>query len=100
MTYKVSPLNNNVLVSPLTTKETKEYTSKVLTDVESDKLNVLNYGRVIEVFDPINARFETGDIVLYQKLAAHKTNFGTPRQILVPSENIEGKLEVDNDQAN
>lgn len=98
MSYKLVPINENVTVIPLKPQEVKKYTSKVLTDVETNRLDVLNYGRVVEVFDPTKATYETGDIILYQKLAAHKTNFGDPRQVIVPFENIEAKLEeIEND---
>lgn len=93
MSYKLVPVNNNVTLIPLKPQEVKQYTSKVLTDVETSRLDVLNYGRVVELFDPTKAIYETGDIVLYQKLAAHKTNFGDPRQVVVPFESIEAKLE-------
>lgn len=93
MSYKLVPVNENVVLIPLKKQEVKQYTSKVLSDVETDRLDVLNYGRVVEVFDPTKPTYETGDIVLYQKLAAHKTNFGDPRQVVVPIENIEAKIE-------
>lgn len=111
MMYQLQPLNGNVAIVSLKSKEVKEYTSKVLADVETNKIDVLNYGRVVEVgpytfeqatqlvaltygseVPPHLPDLKPGDIVLYQKLAAHSTNFGDPRIVLVPIENIEGKL--------
>jgi hypothetical protein len=95
--YRLSPLNGNITLIPLTSKEVKEYTAKTLTDVETTKMDVLNYGRVV---DPSTSQLKAGDIVLYQKLASHKTNLGSPRELLVPLTEIEGKLtEVSDDQA-
>lgn len=93
MSHKLVPINENVTLIPLKPQEIKQYTSKVLADVETNRLDVLNYGRVVDIFDTTRATFETGDVVLYQKLAAHKTNFGDPRQVVVPFENIEAKVE-------
>lgn len=110
--YRLVPLNGNIAVVPLTPKEVKEHTSKALVDPHTDSMHVLSYGRVVHADTKLSLQqaalvsnfthelvdFGEGDIILYQKLASHKTNFGSPRQVLVPIENIEGKLEVENDQ--
>lgn len=107
MSYTLKPLNENIVVAPLKTKEVQEYTGKFLVEPDSNKMDVLSYGRVINADAPANARkaltgsdfvaVKSGDIILYQKLASHKTNFGDPRLVLVPIESIEGVLEVAND---
>ena len=86
--YKLVPLLNNVIIEPLKEKEVKEYTQKALTGVETGKMDVLQYGRVAQDTDD----FKTGDIVLYEKLAAHKTNFGDPRLLLVDKDHVQGRL--------
>ncbi len=92
MKYDIYPSPENILVEPLKSKETKEYTAKALADVETSHMNELQFGRIIHGSLKWGQEFGAGDIVLYQKLAAHNTNFGTPRQILVPIEQIEGAL--------
>lgn len=89
MTYFLLPKNGNVVLVELKNKEVQEYTGKALLDVDANSLNVLNYGRVIS---SASSNYVEGDVVLFQKLAAHKTNFGTPRQYIVPDTEIEAKL--------
>ncbi len=91
MPYKLTPLNGNLAVMPLNKKEIQQYSQKVLLDVETSRMAVLSYGRVISVPKKCED-FSPNDIILYQKLASHVTNFGD-RQILVPVEQIEGKIE-------
>lgn len=86
--YKLIPLGNNILIEPLQEKEIKEYTQKVLTGVETGKLDVLQYGKVANETED----YEIGDVVLYEKLASHMTNFGSPRVVLVDKEHIHGRL--------
>lgn len=90
MKYKLQPLNDNISVIELKAKEIKEYTGKALADVDSGKMNVLNYGRVVS---SSSDKFKAGEVVLFQKLAAHKTSFGVPSELVVPIEHIEAKLE-------
>lgn len=84
----LKPLKDNVLITELKEEELKEITGNVLIGVETNKLDVLNYGRVVQP----TKEFEQGDVVLYQKLASHKTNYGKPRVVLVPADKIEGAI--------
>lgn len=96
MIYKLVPSSKNIIVVPLKPRETKEYTSKVLADVETSNMDIIQYGRVIVGTDNVYKPkyfYKPGDIVLYQKLASHRTNFGDPRQVIVPMEYIEASLE-------
>lgn len=87
--YKLSARHSNVILEPLTERDTKEYTGKTLTGVETTSMDVLQYGRVAVEYKDL----KVGDIVLYEKLAAHKTNFGNPRLLLVDDDHIQGRLE-------
>lgn len=89
--YKLIGLHNNVLIEPIKAKDTSRYTSKLLADVDTNSMDVLQYGKV--VWTMINNQVKVGDVVLYEKLASHKTNFGNPRLVLVDIEHIQGKLE-------
>ena len=99
MSYQLKPLNGNVSVIELKPKEVKEVTAKTLIDTGSTKYEVLQYGRVVGVSQKEVGLVDVapGDIILYQKLASHKTNFGDPRIVLVPIEKIEAGLEATND---
>lgn len=88
MKYQLIPSDNNIVVVPLKPKEVKDYTEKVLTDTETSNMDVIQYGRVIYG----NDTYQAADIILYQKLASHKTNFGDPRQVIVPVDYIQATL--------
>lgn len=90
MKYRLVPQNNNVSLIEIKSKELKDITGKTLVDVDSSKINVLNYGRIVSAPEPTG--FKEGEIVLFQKLAAHKTSFGIPSELIVPVEHIEAKL--------
>lgn len=90
MTYKLEPLLSNVVVEPIKPKDVKLYTGKVLSDVETGGMNVLQYGKIAQ--DCVDCDLMAGDIVLYEALASHKTNIGEPRLVLVPIDHIQSKL--------
>lgn len=92
MKYQLIPSDNNIVVVPLKPKEVKEYTQKVLTDTETSNMDVIQYGRVVISEIAYRDIYKPGDVVLYQKLASHKTNFGDPRQVIVPIEYIQATL--------
>lgn len=95
MLYKLEPLQNNIVVEPIKPKDVKNYTGKTLSDVETMGMDVLQYGKVIRVHAPDkdhHCTFSADDIVLYEKLASHKTNIGDPRQVLVNIEHVQGQL--------
>lgn len=93
--YQLVPYGNNLVIEPIKAKDVKQFTGKVLADIETSGMDVLQYGRVvaIKVADEIAFNIEEGDIVLYEKLASHKTNVGDPRQVLVDIDHIHAKLE-------
>lgn len=88
MKYKLEPRLENVVIEPIKPKDVRNYTGKTLSDVETSGLDVLQYGKVVEDAEDLKA----GDIILYEKLASHKTNIGDPRQVLVHIEHIQGRL--------
>lgn len=88
MSYKLEPLLSNIVVEPIKPKDVKLYTGKVLSDVETGGMNVLQYGKVVQD----SPDFKAGDIILYEALASHKTNIGEPRVVLVPIDHIQSKL--------
>lgn len=96
MSYNLIPQNGHITVIPLKSSETKEYTGKLLNDVETTGMDVLQYGRVV-LIPSISKGYEwdfgIGDIVLYPKLASDKTNFGEPRQVIIEAEHVKGYLE-------
>lgn len=87
--YNLIPQSPNITVVPLKTSETKQYTGKVLTDVETTGMDVLQYGRVVSG----GSEYKEGDIILYPKLASDKTNFGDPRQVIVEVGHVKAHLE-------
>lgn len=97
MSYILKPNNGYCVVAPLKTSETKQYTGKMLNDVETNGMDVLQYGRLIyDVIGPqdkLVGHFRAGLIIVYPKLASDKTNFGDPRQVLVELQHIKGYLE-------
>lgn len=96
MSYRLVPQSGYITVVPLKTNEVKEYTGKLLADVETSNMDVLQYGRVVDIpgFIPeFKHEYNIGDIVLYPKLASDKTNFGEPRQVIVQAEHVKGYLE-------
>lgn len=102
MSYKLKPLADRVTLVELTKEEIQQLTARALTNLESQKLDVLQYGRIIDrchLNDGLDV-MRIGGIVLFEKLAAHKTNFGTPRQLIVPIENIHGELIEETGDAN
>lgn len=92
MSYKLIPQSGFITVIPLKPSETKEYTGKLLSDVETTGMDVLQYGRVISQGDSTAYDYAAGDIVLYPKLASDKTNFGEPRQVIVEAGHIKAYL--------
>lgn len=94
--YKLIPQPGHITVAPLKTGEIKEYTGKLLNDVETTGMDVLQYGRVIlvpETSPGFEFMYKTGDIVVYPKLASDKTNFGDPRQVIVEVGHVKAHLE-------
>lgn len=92
--YKLIPSEGHITVIPLKSSETKQYSGKLLSDVETAGMDVLQYGKVVEAFE----LYASGDIVLYARLASDKTNFGDPRQVIVELEHVKGRVEeVSND---
>ncbi len=87
--YKLVPLLDNVVIEPIKSKDIKQYTGKTLSDVETSGMDILQYGKVAQP----NKGFAIGDVVLYEKLASHKTNVGDPRLVLVDFNHIQGVLE-------
>lgn len=90
MKYELVPLPGQIIVVPLKTSETKEYTGKLLQDVETSNMDVLQYGRVIVGEGAIIE----DSIVMYPKLASDKTNFGDPRQVIVETAHVKAYLKV------
>lgn len=88
--YKLTPQKYHIIVIPLKTSEVKEYTGKLLSDVETTGMDVLQYGRVVS---PGKSIYEAGDVVLYPRIASDKTNFGDPRQVIVEAAHIKAHLE-------
>lgn len=94
MPYKLVPLLDNVVIEPIKPKDIRLYTGKVLADVETKGMDVLQYGKIAQDGTHINnENFKAGDIVLYERLASHKTNIGETRLVLVNIEHIQGRLE-------
>lgn len=89
MPYKLIPLLDNVVIEPIKPKDIRLYTGKILADVETKGMDVLQYGKVAQD----SPDFKVGDIVLYERLASHKTNIGETRLVLVNIEHIQGRLE-------
>lgn len=87
--YKLIPQPGHITVVPLKTSETKEYTGKLLQDVETSNMDVLQYGKVV-VGDGV---IREGSIVMYPKLASDKTNFGEPRQVIVETAHVKAYLQ-------
>lgn len=90
MKYELVPLPGQIIVVPLKTSETKEYTGKLLQDVETSNMDVLQYGRVVVGEGAITE----DSIVMYPKLASDKTNFGDPRQVIVETAHVKAYLKV------
>lgn len=93
MTYELIPQSKHITVIPLKPSEVKQYTGKLLNDVETTGMDVLQYGQVVSnttVTGYINIK--PGTIVLYPRLASDKTNFGEPRQVIVEVEHIKAYL--------
>lgn len=95
MKYKLIPQSGHITVIPLKSSEVKEYTGKLLNDVETSGMDVLQYGRIITTDDSEDhaCMFKSGDIILYPRLASDKTNFGDPRQVIVEVGHIKAYLE-------
>lgn len=95
MNYRLIPQSGFITVIPLKPSEVKEYTGKLLADVETTGMDVLQYGRVVAITTS-NGEFKGGyapdDIVLYPKLASDKTNFGEPRQVIVEVGHVKAYL--------
>lgn len=89
MQYKLVPLPGQIIVVPLKTSETKEYTGKLLQDVETSNMDVLQYGKVVVG----EGKIQEGSIVMYPKLASDKTNFGDPRQVIVETAHVKAYLQ-------
>lgn len=81
--------NENLVIEPIERKNVKDYTGKSLSDVETNSMDILQFGKILYTNDN---EYKIDDIVLYEKLAAHKTNIGSPRQILVNSQHVQAKL--------
>lgn len=86
--YKLEPLTGHVTVIPLKPSEVKEYTAKVLSDVETSGMDILQWGKIVIG----NEDLEADTIVLYPKLASDKTNFGDPRQVIVEIGHIKARI--------
>lgn len=90
--YRLVPQSDHITVIPLKTSEVKEYTGKLLSDVETTGMDVLQYGRVVDAVKA-QGRFRPGMIILYPRLASDKTNFGDPRQVIVEVGHVKAYLE-------
>lgn len=88
MTYMLIPQSGHITVVPLKASEVKQYTGKLLNDVETTGMDVLQYGKVIIG----EGKIKYGSIVLYPRLASDKTNFGEPRQVIVEVGHIKAYL--------
>lgn len=94
MPYNLVPQPGYITVVPLKTNEVKEYTGKLLADVETSGVDVLQYGRVVATpLILLGHDFKVGYIVLYPRLASDKTNFGEPRQVIVEVGHVKAYLE-------
>jgi hypothetical protein len=87
--YILKPRVGHITVVPLKSTEIREYTGKVLSEVETSGHDVLQYGRVIAGTDDI----KQGLIAVYPKLASDKTNFGDPRQSIVEIAQVKAFIE-------
>lgn len=93
MSYKLSPGPDSVVIVELDKEEIRELLDNRLLSLESHEVNVLQYGRVIGV--PIANDYpgiKAGLVVLYAGIAADRTNFGSPRQLIVPYDQIKATL--------
>lgn len=90
MGYNLIPQPGHITVVPLKTSEIKEYTGKLLADVETSGMDVLQYGRVV---NPGDSTYAPTGIVLYPRLASDKTNFGDPRQVIVEVGHVKACLQ-------
>lgn len=93
MPYKLTPRHDSVVVVQLEPEEIQELLDRKLISLETDSVNVLQYGRVVSI--PLGTEYPSlipGSIVLYAGLGADKTNFGDPRQLIVPYEDIKASL--------
>lgn len=91
--YKLIPQPGHITVVPIKDSKVKEYTGKILSDVETTGMDVLQYGKVV-VGEGI---IQEGSIVMYPKLAGDKTNFGDPRQVIVESAHVKAYLQETNE---
>lgn len=87
--YKLIPQPGHITIIPLKANEVKRYTNKLLADVETTGMDVLQYGRVVVGEKTI----KEGAVVMYPRLASDKTNFGDPRQVIVETAHVKGYLE-------
>lgn len=87
--YKLIPQPGHITVVPIKDSKVKEYTGKILSDVETTGMDVLQYGKVIVGEGAI----QEGSIVMYPKLASDKTNFGDPRQVIVETVHVKASLQ-------
>lgn len=87
--YKLIPQPGHITVESLKASEIKDYTNKLLSDVETAGMDVLQFGRVVVG----EGEIKEGAIVAYPKLASDKTNFGDPRQSIVEVLHVKAHLE-------
>lgn len=96
MSYKISPKPEEVVLTELTNEEVRKLKNRVLASNETNGFGVLQYGRIVELSPATEyTSLVVGQVVLFEDLHAHKTDFGDPRQLIVPIEAIHGTLVED-----
>lgn len=90
MSYRILPSEKNLVAIKLKNKEAQKYLGSALASTDPNKIDHLSLARVISG----SGEYKPEDIILYQEIASHKTNFGVPKQVLIPLEHIEGKIDV------
>lgn len=87
----LTPLSGMLSIIELTKDEVRKMTDRHLITSEQRTLDVLQYGRVVSTAPDVT-KAKPADIILYEKLACHVTNFGTPRQSLIHHDHVHATL--------
>lgn len=87
----LQPLSSNLSIIELTPDEVRTVTERKLVAQEQRTLDVLQYGKVLITGSEVT-RASSGDIILFEKLACHVTNFGNPRQYVIDETHVQARL--------
>jgi co-chaperonin GroES (HSP10) len=99
VSYMLKPLKGEVVLVEMTPEEIRTLTERTLISPETYSMDVLQFGHVYAVAEDVS-KVQTGDVVLYEKLASHQTNVGDPRQLLVDAKHIHATLDKEDGDAN